>query len=482
MTQRSNGRAVGRAGLLLASVGALPLAGCGGAGEQKAEATASPRVVVVTTEPAKFVPLERSVEAVGSLKGWEEVTAGSKQMGRVVEVLHDIGDRVAPGEPLVKLDTADAEISIRQAESKLLAELIRLGITREEAESYVQRYGYSEAILANADVEKRILALPAVEQARLSVEKADLDLNRQRQLAQRNAATIQALQDAENAQKVAKANYDNAVVTARTVIANALSTRVSLAQAQQTLEDMVIAVPKPSAAPEGFDSVKDVTYAVTKRDVSEGQMLQPGNAVMSLVLDDPLRLWAPVSERYSSQIKEGQEVEVTVSSYPGEVFRGKVARINPAVDPVSRTFQVETHLRNADRRLRPGGFAKCRIITAQDEHVTVVPLNSVVRTSGVVKLFVFQPNPTEGEGRGIAHEVRVQTGREDESWIEIEEGLPEGSLIVTSGQTQLADLWPVVLRAEQNEEPGTPQQVRPEQKESTGAPAADEKAEAKPAS
>lgn len=425
-------------------------AGCGGgASTPKVDAKAGPRVVVVTAEAVERVPMQRAVEVVGSLKGWDEVTIGSKQTGRVVQVLHDIGDRVKPGEPLLKLDTTDADLSIRQAESRLLTELIKLNLSRDAAEQFVEKYGFSEKLIQDPEIAQRIAALPSIRQAQATREMKRQDAARFRQLAQRDAATLQELQNAENERDSADAAYDNAIVTAQTVIANALSTRVEIDQARQMLDDMVIRAPTPSELPMGVESKDQLIYAVTRRVAAEGQMLRPGDPVMDLILEDPLRLWANVPERYAAEIRLGQGVEMTVAAYPGETFRGEVSRINPSVDPESRTFQVEGRVRNHDRRLRPGSFAKARILTREDMAVAVVPLVSVVRDSGVVKLFLFEPDEKAGAGRGIAREVKIRTGREQDRRVEIVDGLPEGAQVVTSGQTQLADGFPIVLRAEE---------------------------------
>ena len=79
--------------------------------------------------------VERTVEVIGTLRGWEQVTLGSKRSGRVVKVHHDIGDRAQPGEPLVELDPVDARLGVQQAESKYLGELIKLGITKSKPKS-----------------------------------------------------------------------------------------------------------------------------------------------------------------------------------------------------------------------------------------------------------------------------------------------------------------------------------------------------------
>src|SRR5690606_29421943 len=109
------------------------------------------RPIVVTTAPAVRSPVERAIEVVGTLHGWEEVTIGSKQTGRVLTIRHDVGDRVAPGEPLVELDPIDARLAVDEARSRLLGELVRLGISAEEAEEFTARYGISEEILANEE-------------------------------------------------------------------------------------------------------------------------------------------------------------------------------------------------------------------------------------------------------------------------------------------------------------------------------------------
>src|SRR5271168_4912280 len=111
--------------LLVAPIG---LSGCGARGEKTVEATTTPKPVPVTVAEVEIRPIERSVGAVGSLKGWDEVTVGAKRMGRVASVLHDIGDRVKPDEMLVEFETNDAELALDQAKKQLLAELAKVGV------------------------------------------------------------------------------------------------------------------------------------------------------------------------------------------------------------------------------------------------------------------------------------------------------------------------------------------------------------------
>lgn len=414
--------------------------GCGRHSAPAAKADAAPRPVPVTVGVVATRPVVRTVEMVGTLKGWEEVTVGSKRAGRVVKILHDMGDRVGPGEPLLELDPVDAELGRHLAESQYLGELVKLGVTAKQADEFVARFGTGEELLRGEVAKSIIESVPAVLQQRASRDKALTDLNRQRQLSQRGAGSPQELQDVESAYRTAQAAYDNAMVAARSVIASAVAARVSLDQARQVLDDVTIRTPVPSQLPDGL-SPGSVEYAVTQRSVSEGQMLAVGEAVFDLVIEDPLRLWGQVPERSSGQVEVGQEAEVRVSAFD-RPFPGRVARINPAVDPVSRTFQVEVAVPNADRRLRPGGFAKASIITRRDDEALVVRRDAVAQFAGVTKVFVL-----EGEGdRAYVRPVNVTTGQEGEGWIEVGGELAADWRVAESGLGKLADGTSVLVR------------------------------------
>ena len=93
--------------------------------------------------PSPWLPLqrrtvERTVNVVGTLRGWEQVTVGLQANRTGLKVLHDMGDRVRPGEPLVELDPIDAKLAYDQAQSKFLAELVKLDITEETASAVHQ--------------------------------------------------------------------------------------------------------------------------------------------------------------------------------------------------------------------------------------------------------------------------------------------------------------------------------------------------------
>ena len=107
---------------------------------------------------------------------------------------------------------------------------------------------------------------------------------------------------------------------------------------------------------------QEAAYAVTGRTAAEGSLLRAGTEVFKLVMDRTLKLKVPVPDRFVAEVQVGQKAKV----YDGRLrlhVRGTVTRINPAVDPSTRTFEVEIQLPNANGALKSGSFAKAAIET-----------------------------------------------------------------------------------------------------------------------
>jgi Cu(I)/Ag(I) efflux system membrane fusion protein len=102
---------------------------------------------------------------------------------------------------------------------------------------------------------------------------------------------------------------------------------------------------------------------VIRKNVVEGDYVAEGQAMFEVA--DLTHVWvkAQVYENQFSLVRVGQEVEATVEAYPGEVFSGKVAFIDPVLNPETRTVTVRYDLENADLRLRPGMFATVTLKT-----------------------------------------------------------------------------------------------------------------------
>src|SRR5262245_13424674 len=417
------GAAVGGVALLALRGRTPPAAGQGGP-------PPDPEAVAVTVAPVTPRPVRRSVEVVGTLQGYEELTITPKVEGRVLKVYADVGDVVRPGDRLLDIEDVDYKHAVAEAERAVEMELAKIGL--EEM----------------PDKDVRVDKLPTVVRAK---ELEDNALREQERTTRAGrAAPWMELDKAITTYKVARATREQAAIDARATLAAARHKQAVLATARQRLADTRVVAPPlsaPAAAVAPASSDAPLKYVVARRLVSEGEMVRafPSMAAFRLVVDRTLKLMATVPERHVGEVEVGQPVAVRVEAYAGEPFHARVARVHPTVDPVSRTFQVEVAVPNPDRRLRAGGFAKARVFTRTDARAATVPEEALVTFAGVTKVFVVRG------GQAYAVPVRVGARPEPsagrgERWVEVRGDLPAGSAVVTSGQSQLAEGTPVRVR------------------------------------
>jgi RND family efflux transporter MFP subunit len=425
--------------LLACSAGLLQLTGCTKP-KEAAVADSGPKVIPITVKPLERKSIERKIDVVGSLKGWEEFQLGAKKGGRVLKIHHDIGDRVKPGEVIIEIDPVDSMLSVVQAERNMQAELAQIGLKQLPSNP------------SAFDVD----TVPSVVRAKVELERAMQNLTRQRAISQRNAGSLQELQNSESDFKSAEAGLEAARVQSSAILAGARVAAAALDVAQQNLKDLNILAPQPKTLPPNGLAFQ---YAISKRMVSEGQYIRDGEPIAELVIEDTLKYVAKVPERYSNQVVLGQELTLRVASFEDRTFTGKLTRVNPTVDPISRTFQVEATIPNPKNELRPGGFAKADILIDRKGSGVVVPIEAVVRTVGVTKIFLVVDDE-KSSSKKTAREIQVTAGTEGAGWMEIIGKLPATGEVVTSGQSQLADGTPVRIKTpEEADDAGTSNSV-----------------------
>jgi multidrug efflux pump subunit AcrA (membrane-fusion protein) len=386
-----------------------------------ASASRDPVAVMVTVEPVTFRPIQRSLEVSGTLTGYEEVTISSKVEGRVKKIHKLVSQQVNPDEVLLEIDPVDATLAVQQAEKALLVELARLGMTKVPRDDY--------------DLTK----IPAVQMASVKLENARAKYDRAKKLAPREAISNEEVADRLADVRTAQVEYDSQIQQAKVGIATIQLKQEALKIARQALLDTTIRVPSPTLHIPG-KSPSEVAYTVAGRMVGEGTLVRDGTEVFKLVIDSVVTLRVAVPERhpFSADLREGQEAEIWAGSMRRPVL-GIVDRIHPTVDTTTRTFEVELRIPNESRKLKPGSFAKAAIHTKLDDHATMVPHEALVSFAGISKIFTFD--------QGKAREVIVTAGVHKDSLIEIvEPKIPEGTLIITSGQTALANKTPVAVR------------------------------------
>jgi membrane fusion protein (multidrug efflux system) len=155
-------------------------------------------------------------------------------------------------------------------------------------------------------------------------------------------------------------------------------------------------------------------------------------AILSIVRIHPLKAIVGVSETYYPLISKGMQAKVSSDIYPGKKFNGKIYRIYPTIEPLTRSFQVEIEVANTDWKLRPGMFVRVTINYGTAESV-LVPSVAVLKQTGTNQRFVFINEKNK------AARKTVKTGIILDDYIEITDGLKTGDELITTGQNKLED-------------------------------------------
>ncbi len=100
---------------------------------------------------------------------------------------------------------------------------------------------------------------------------------------------------------------------------------------------------------------------LTRRNVDPGALINAGGTgkeLFDIARVDPLRVYVNVPQAYAPAIKNGMEAWVTLQEFPGQKFKGTVARTAESIDPTTRTLLTEVDVPNKDGHLLPGSFGE----------------------------------------------------------------------------------------------------------------------------
>jgi cobalt-zinc-cadmium efflux system membrane fusion protein len=289
--------------------------------------------------------------------------------GRVKQVMVTIGDAVSQGQPVIALDSPETGAALsayRQAQAK-------------------------------------------VTQAKAAQAKAEADLNRIKDLFDNRAV----------AQKE--------VISAETTLAQAKS---DVAQAEAALEEtqkkLQIFGLQSDQAVQDIKVRAPVSGKVLEISVAAGEYRNDTSAPVMTIADlSTVFMAADVPEDRIRFIHPGEQVEIKLSAYPDQLFRGQVKRISDTVDPQTRTIKVRAELQNPAGRLRPEMFGEIRH-KQRSQDMPVVPAGAIVQ--GDQRNIVYRENST-----GVFEPVEVTFGRREDDRVPILSGIKPGDRVVIDG-------------------------------------------------
>ena len=247
-------------------------------------------------------------------------------------------------------------------------------------------------------------------QARAQEEIAKVTADRWRDLVQKNVVSRQEYDQNQKAYEAAKANLE---------------------QLQKI---------------QGFQQiVAPFAGKIAARNIDIGTLVTAGTGnsgtpLFSIVQSDVLRVYVFAPQENAPSIHEGIEAKIILQEYPGQEFDGKVTRIAGALDPQSRTMQVEVQVPNGDEKLYAGMYGQVKFLLTDENAPIVVPANA----------FVFRKEGAQVatiENADRIHWQKIRVGRDFGDRIEVLDGLKESTKVVMNPTDDLREGIQVAVKA-----------------------------------
>ncbi len=360
--------------LAIAAIGAF--LGCGKTEPPK---TATPTVEVVEVEQ-KDVPIYS--EWVGTLDGFINAQIKAQVTGYLIKRDYQEGAFVKKGQLLFEIDPRPFRAALDQARAQL----------------------------ANAEGQ--------LAQAQANQVKTQLDVNRYTPLAKAQAVTQQDLDNAVQANLAAEAQV------------RAVRAQIDAAKAQVESSQLNLGFTRVVSLIDGIAGIAQAQI---------GDLVGPSGLLTTVSTVDPIKVYFPVSEQeYLNYVKENPDAEKRAAQekklalelilangavYP---YKGTFSLADREVDPRTGTLRLQGLFPNPGNILRPGQFARVRIVTTTKKGALLLPQRAVTELQGSYQVAVVDPN-----NKVSMRPIKVG-GRVGAQWI-IEQGVKRGERVVAEG-------------------------------------------------
>lgn len=336
-------------------------------------------------------PLVQTVVATGRVAAVSRAQVGSAVTGVVVERRVQEGDRVEPGTVLAVLRADDLEAAVREAQAAL-AQLQQS--TRPQAQASLRE---AEARLAQASREAR----------------------RRRDLFRQQMIAREAMEQALQAETVARTAVEQAQLTLRSLGAGnpgEIAARARVASAQAQLAKTIIRA--------------EVAGTVLTRNAEPGDLVQPGRVLFEIARTGDTEIVVPLDEKNLEVLAIGQAAVCIADAYPGRPFPARISFLAPAIDPQRGTVDVRLAVSPVPGFLRQGMTVSVNVETGRRERAIVVPNDALVASDGnQAALWLVV------DGRAVRRQVRL--GLRGLTQTEVTAGLQAGDRVLADGQAAL---------------------------------------------
>ncbi len=337
--------------------------------------------IAVEVDSVKTGSIKDIQQFTGSVFPYYQYIVAPKVSGRIIEIRKRIGDWIQRGEVIAKIDDAEYQQAVLEAEASLKI---------------------AQASMAEAESQFAL---------------AKQELERDKSLQKKGIASASELD-------ASMTNYDAQQSRLKLAQAQVEQREAALKSAEIRLDYTVLVATEPGFAGERF--------------VDEGSLLTPNSPVISVLGIDNLIIRTTIIEKDYGRIQIGQNTEVEVDAFPNKYFKGTVARIAPMLQEASRMAQMEIEVVNDSLLLKPGMFARVNIVLAEKEKTQLVPSRSVVTRDGKKAIFLIDQENKKAIFSLV--EIGIVTPEKTEILAPQISGL-----VVTLGHHLLVDGTPVII-------------------------------------
>lgn len=334
-------------------------------------------------------PLSKTLDVAGEFYPYQEVELHAKVAGYIRRINVDIGDKVRAGEVLATLDVP--ELTAQAAGANAGVEQTRDQIARAKSDILRAQANHDALHAASMRLQQASAARPGL-------------------IAQ------QELDDAMAKDREAEAALDAAKSTL-----SAMQQQLGVSQADQQRYSAMVDYSRIVAP---FGGVVTWRYADTGALIQAGTSNASSMPVVKLAEVDMLRLRLPVPASLVGYVRIGDMATIHVQSL-GLTFPGKVARTTAALDPSTRTMQVEIDVPNKDGKLNPGMYADVSLAIQSSGDALVVPVQAVDQSG-------TQPFVKVVDGGNRVEKRMVQLGVATPTQIEILSGVKAGDKVIVA--------------------------------------------------
>ncbi|MBC7186923.1 MAG: efflux RND transporter periplasmic adaptor subunit, partial [Calditrichaeota bacterium] len=303
--------------------------------------------VAVEVDSVRYGPISEVRQFVGTVHPIYRYLIAPKVAGRVVEIRKRIGDPVRRDEIVAKIDDAEYQQAVREAEASLK------------------------------------IAQASLSEAQSQFALARQEFERVQQLREKGIASPAELD-------AATTNYEAQQSRLKLAQAQVEQREAALKSAQIRLNYTVLTAPAPGFTGERF--------------VDEGALLTANAPIISVVGIEKVIVRTTITERDYGRVHPGQSATVSVDAFPQRLFPAQVARVAPMLREESRMAEVEVEVDNDSLILKPGMFARVSVVLASNERAQLVPSRAIVTRDVQKAVFVVDSTGT------VAHFVPITPG------------------------------------------------------------------------